>query len=190
MMRMKMRMRNCLSVVLALLLVIGAIGLGGCAKNNGNNNGSPDGETKLENQDYRVTLFFANEDYIETGDESLEKFMVYEKEITTTPDLIYKETLEALKTTPGEGYGTMITKNIKLNDVYLDGSTAVVDLSDEGLSGSSMEETYLISQIVDTFIQSFVEVDQVRFLINGEPADSLMGHFDASKPFTKDLFTE
>lgn len=180
-------MRKRLFLLLGLLLVTGMLSFTGCAKETWTTD--DEGEAPKA-QNYRVTLFFANEDYIETGDESMEKFMVYEKEIKTTPDKIYQEALEALKTLPEEGYSTLVTENIKLNQVYLNGNTAIVDLSSEGLNGGSLEETFLISQIVNTLMQSFVEVQQVQFYVDGKPAESLMGHFDATNPFTKDLFTE
>jgi hypothetical protein len=79
-----------------------------------------------------VTLFFANEAYIATGDESLEKFMVYETEMTSTPEDACKNALELLKTVPDKGYSTVVTDQIKFNDAYLDGDTVFVDISSTG----------------------------------------------------------
>jgi len=181
-----MRNKKRFLLLLSFLLLAGMLCFTGCAKESGSSGDAA--ETKT--QDYRVTLFYANEDYIANGDESLEKFMVYKDQIKATSDQIYAKTLEKLKTPPEEGYSTLITENIKFNRVYLDGDTAYVDLASEGLNGGSLEETFLISQIVDTLLQSFDEIKQVQFLVDGKPAESLMGHFDAANPFTKDLFTE
>jgi len=184
-------MRKILLVLLCLMLAAGLTAFTGCgSKDNGA--GQPDENTDpvVEEQDYSVTLFFANEDYITSGDESLEKFMVYQTDMKAIPADAYKAALELLKTSPDQGYSTVITDQITFNDVYTEGDTAYVDLSSSGLNGGSLEETFLISQIVDTLLNTFPEIKQVQFLVDGQPTESLMGHFDASAPFSKDLFAQ
>lgn len=179
-----MKRKRILLILLCVSLIFGMVGLTGCGKGQGS-----DGPSIPEDQTYQITLFFANEKYIATGDESLEKFMVYQSELTSRPGDVYLDALELLKNPPEEGYGTVITDSIKFNDVYLkDGDTAVVDLDSNGLNGGSLDETFLISQIVDTLVNTFSEIKQVQFFVDGEAAESLMGHVDASEPFTKDLF--
>lgn len=173
-------------ILLCVVLTLGMLGFTACGKDADSGNTTDE----AKEQDYRVTLFFANEEYIASGDESLEKFMVYESELTAKPADAYKKTLELLKTSPEKGYSTVISDQIKFNDVYVDGDTAYVDFSSTGLNGGSLEETFLISQIVDTLINSFEEVKQVQFLTDGETAESLMGHVDTTAPFAEDLFTE
>ena len=175
-------------VLTCLILVLGMFGLTGCGADSDKT--EPGNEIEVTEQDYRVALFFANEEYVALGDESLEKYMVYESEITSMPGDAYFDALELLKTIPEEGYGTLITDKIKFNDVYLDGDTVYVDLDSNGLSGGSLEESYLVGQVVNTLINSFDEVKQVQFLIDGEVRESLMGHIDATSPFTKDVFAE
>lgn len=181
-----MKKKSVLLILLCVVLAFGMVGLSGCGKNSGTN--EPGGSEEPAEQTYRVALFFANEKYIATGDESIEKFMVFESELTSSPGDVYMNTLELLKTSPEEGYSTVITDSIKFNDAYLDGDTVFVDLDSNGLNGGSLEETFLVSQIVDTLINSFDEVKQVQFLVDGETAETLMGHLDTAKPFTKDLF--
>lgn len=183
-----MKKKSVLMFLLCVILVFSMFGFTGCGKSP--DTGETDGAAEPAEQDYLVTLFFANEKYIATGDESLEKFMVYESEMTSKPADAYKNTLELLKTTPDKGYSTVITDQIKFNDVYLEGDTVYVDISSSGLNGGSLEETFLISQIVDTLINSFKEVKQVQFLVDGQTAETLMGHVGTAAPFTKDLFTE
>jgi spore germination protein GerM len=183
-----MKRRSVLLFLLCAVLVFGLFGLTGCGK--GTDTGETDGTTEPAEQTYEVTLFFANEAYVASGDESLEKFMVYQTEVTSKPEEAYKNALEMLKTSPDEGYSTVVTDQIKFNKVYLDGDTAVVDLSSGGLNGGSLQETYLISQIVDTLLNSFKEVKQVQFLVDGKAAETLMGHVGTADPFTKDLFAE
>lgn len=178
-----MKRKRILFILLCVVLIFGMVGLTGCGKGQGS-----DGPDIPEDQSYQITLFFANEKYIATGDESLEKFMVYQSELTSRPGDVYLDALELLKNPPEEGYSTVITDSIKFNDVYLKGDTAFVDLDSNGLNGGSLDETFLISQIVDTLTNTFSEIKQVQFLVDGEAAETLMGHVDASEPFAKDLF--
>jgi len=183
-----MKKKSVLLILLCAVLALAMFGFTGCSKDSDTE--EPDGSGEVAEQNYRVTLFFANEEYVATGDESLEKFMVYESEMASKPGYAYMDALELLKTSPEEGYSTVISDQIKFNDVYLEGDTVFVDFDSNGLNGGSLEETFLISQIVNTLINSFDEVKQVQFLVDGEAAETLMGHVDTAAPFTKDLFTE
>lgn len=180
-----MKIKRGLLILLCAVLTIGIFGFTGCS---GDPGGEPVDPPEVQEQEYRVSLFFANEEYIATGDEAVEKFKVFESEMTAEPGEVYKDALELLKTSPEEGYSTVISDQIKFNDVYIDGDSVVVDLDSNGLNGGSLEETFLISQIVNTLIHSFDEVKQVQFLVDGESVETLMGHVDASEPFTKDVF--
>lgn len=173
-----------LIIMLCCLLVFSAIGLAGCGGDTGKG-------TEDDAQEVAVTLYYANADYVSSGDESLEKLMPYETTVTVDPsEQGYLASLEALKEVPGEEYDTTITKDISFKEVSVEGDTAYVDLDSSGLNGGSLSETFFISQIVDTLTKSFDEIKQVQFLVNGETVESLMGHLDAAQPFTKDLFTE
>lgn len=178
------------TVLMSLLLILSISVLAGCAGKDGAENGGGQNNNEVQEQTYSVTLFFANDAYVVTGDESLEKMKSYETDLKATDDEVYRKTLELLRTVPGEGYSTMIADKIKFNDVSRKDDTVSVDLSSEGLSGGSLEETFFISQIVDTLCGSFSEVKQVQFLVDGQPAETLMGHVGAADPFTKDLFAE
>ncbi len=183
---MKMRKKKFLTILLCAVLALGMIGFTGCGNNSDK---SGDGDGGNAEQTYRVTLFFANEKYIATGDESLEKFVVNEQELTAKPGSAYKDALELLRTAPDESCSTVIGDQVKFNDVYLDGDTAVVDLAG-GLQGGSLDESFLIGQIVDTLVNSFNEVKQVQFLVDGQKVETLMGHIDAGVPFAKDVFAQ
>lgn len=184
---MKNKRISIILLIAALIFAAGLFGLTGCAKEPAPE--EPGNEAPTE-QNYRIALFYANDKYLTSGDESLEKFIVYEEEITSAPDEVYLHTLEKLRAAPEEGCGTMLGDQIEFNQVYLDGDTAYVDFSSDGLSGGSLEETFLISQIVNTLVNSFTEVNQVQFLVDGEVPETLMGHVGAESPFTKDVFSE
>ena len=184
-----MKKKRVVLILLCAVLAFGLFGLTGCGGSDPGNE-EPNGSTELEEKEYRITQFFANEAYIATGDEALEKFMVYESEMTSNPGDVYLDALELLKASPEEGYSTVVTDQVKFNDVYLEGDTVYVDLDSNGLNGGSLDEGFLISQIVNTLINSFDEVKQVQFLVDGEVVESLMGHVGTADPFTKDVFTE
>ena len=186
---MEKKKKRILSILVCVALAWSCLlGLAGCAGRPADKD--KDGAKEPAEQTYHVTLFFENEKYIDSGDESLEKFMVYQDKLTAKPEEVYKKALEQLRTPPDKGYGTEITDKTKFNDVYLKGDTVYVDLSSDGLNGGSLEETFLISQIVDTLINSFDKVKQVQFLVDGKTAETLMGHIGTKDPFIKDLFTE
>jgi hypothetical protein len=51
---------------------------------------------------------------------------------------------------------------------------------DSGLSGS--EELTIVAALVDTVLQNVAETTRVRLLVNGEPAETLAGHVDLTRP--------
>ena len=164
---------------LCLLMLMIALALSGCA--------SPPVDEPSDAADYNVKLFFVNEEAVTIGDGSLEPLMPAEEmTLSSTPGGIQLATIEALKIVPSkESYGTMVSDTLKINAVYTEDGTAYVDLSRENLSGSSTQETLLISQIVKTLRESFPEILRVQFLVDGQVVESLMGHMAADKPFTE-----
>ena len=132
-----------------------------------------------------VTLYFANNDYIETGDENLEK-LIAEKRIVKYGDLSLEETVvkELIKGPENDKLSTVIPPNIKLLSVEVLEETAFVNFAQENLYGGSMQEDFTLEQIVGSLIE-LDSVEKVQFLIDGEKAESLMGHFDISEPFEK-----
>lgn len=177
-----MKINKWLLFILCLVIAMGATMLSGCEK--------LEDDPEVTAQDYEMTLYFANGEYVASGDESLEKLLTYDTIISSTPENVHKDALEALKALPlpeGE-YDTVVTEEIQIQSVTVEDSTAFVNLGQEGLNGGALTEIFLISQIVDTLVNNFEEIDQVQFLIEGEKAETLMGHFDAEVPFSGDLF--
>ena len=78
---------------------------------------------------------------------------------------------------------TVINVNEKKGDV-------IVDFSSRNLTGSAVEEQLLISQIVETLMQSYDKVKSVSFTVDGEEAETLMGHVDITESFTAPLDIE
>lgn len=100
---------------------------------------------------------------------------------------LYENALRALREKKLQGnaeYTTAFSNAFKINYITRDVNTVIVDFSSRNLSGSPVQERLLIGQIVGTLIQSFDEVEAVAFTVDGEPAETLMGHVDISRSFT------
>lgn len=79
--------------------------------------------------------------------------------------------------------------DVKLRAFYVDAAGgAYVDLTRARLKDvrtSAWEEYLIIYAIVNTLMQNFEEIKQVRFLLDGKEAQTLAGHMDLSRTFTK-----
>jgi germination protein M len=77
-----------------------------------------------------------------------------------------------------------IPPRIQLRNAFLlPEGEAVLDLSvDAGLSFGSNEELSIVASLVDTTLQNVADTTHVRILVNGEPAETLGGHVDLTRP--------
>lgn len=138
-----------------------------------------------EEQSYKVTLTYPSSDYIVNGDEENKK-VTEQVTIDASKDDIVKKVLEQLAQSPkAEGAESTGLDKFDFSKSKLDGTTAVVDLSGD-LNGGSLEEDVLARSIVNSLL-SVDGIKAVEFTVNGEKAESLMGHVDISEPFTKNL---
>lgn len=195
---------------IALLLVtVLAISLIGCAKKDDTpkenmdiadeDNQGVENEENKENEvvdpspnteKAEVILYFANKDYVETGDESYEKLI---PEIRTIEygNIPLEEAIvkELIKGPESSQLTTSIPSSVTLLGVETADGTCYVNFSQEGLYGGSLQEDFTISQIVNSLLE-LDNVDRVQFLIDGEKAESLMGHFTITDPFEEPLYNE
>lgn len=189
-----------------LLILLISISLYGCTKNSTDNNISdgPNGDVVSEDEnknedenqiadpqtnteDVEVTLYFVNNEYIETGDESLEKLMPENRTIVIEDVSLEEAIVRELMKKPGsDNLSTAIPDNVTLLGVEVNDGTAFVNFSQEGLYGSSLEESLTIAQIVNTLLE-LDNIDKVQFLIDGNEAESLMGHISIAEPFEEPL---
>ncbi len=134
-----------------------------------------------------VTLYFVNDKYIETGDESLEKLIPENRKIELGNFSLEESIVRALMAGPeSEGVSTVIPSSAKLIGVEVADGTAFVNFAREGMFGGSLQETYTINQIVASLTE-LDNVDRVQFLIDGQKGDSLMGHYGLEEPFDKPI---
>ena len=84
---------------------------------------------------------------------------------------------------------TAVFRDIKLKAFYYDNQgTAYIDLAlspQREISASAGEEFLALYAMVNTVTQDFDEIKEVRFLVNGREAQTLAGHVDLSRKFTK-----
>lgn len=158
-------------ILTAALLVMALVG---CGSSGGNEAGE-------EQEEYSIVLYYVNDAYVETGDESLEPLVVTEGTLNIESSLIeerYQQTLELLSQ-PVDGADTMFRQGM-VHGVTVSDGLAVVDFDSNMMYGGSMEESFLIEQVVRTLIKSFDDVERVAFTVDGEEVDSLMGHLEAN----------
>ena len=69
------------------------------------------------------------------------------------------------------------------NTFLLPEGLVVLDLAvDAGLAFGSEEELTIVAALVDTVLQNVADTTRVRILVNGEPAETLGGHVDLTRP--------
>ena len=150
-------------------------------KNNSEAENKKDGEEKS----YNVTLTYPSTAYIVDGDEDNKK-VTEQVTVTATKDDVITKVLDQLSQAPKtEGAEPVGLDKFDYSKSKLDGTTAVVDLSGD-LTGGSLDEDVLARSIVNSLL-SVDGIKAVEFTVNGEKAESLMGHVDISEPFTKNL---
>ncbi len=147
------------------------------------NEGNEVVEPTPNNDEKEVTLYFVNKEYVETGDESLEK-LVEEKRVVKYSDISLEEAIvrELMEGSENKEVNTLIPSTVKLLGVEVADKTAFVNFAREGLYGGSMQEDFTINQIVNSLIE-LDNIEKVQFLIDGEKSETLMGHFEILEPF-------
>lgn len=139
---------------------------------------NPEGETVT------VELYFANQEYIMTGNENLDAIVAVEREIKVKGKPIEEVILEELKNKPEDEQLTTIIEKIKVLSVETAENTAYVNLSGENLHGGSLEESLILQQIVFS-LTGLDKVEQVQFLVDGSKRETLMGHILIEEPIKR-----
>lgn len=130
--------------------------------------------------------------------EKTEVYLLYPEE---GKDLlaVYKTTIESrgkkqldmeelirryLSAVPEKNLVNPFPERSELRALFLWGEdTAVVDLNSGALEGGGSEtETYRIYGLVNTLCLNYPEIRSVKFLIDGEERETLLGHVDLQHP--------
>ena len=137
------------------------------------------GSPALPVETVRITLFFSdsNEGKLHPEERDIPK--------PAEPGAFLRALFEELARGPTRrGLIGVLPPRIQLRNGFLMPSGEVVlDLAvDSSLSFGSAEELSIVSSLVDTTLQNVANTERVRILINGEPAESLGGHVDLTRP--------
>lgn len=83
-----------------------------------------------------------------------------------------------------EGLIAAVPEKMQLRNAFLlPAGEVVLDLAvDASLAFGSDEELTIVASLVDTTLQNVAETSRVRILVNGEPAETLGGHVDLTRP--------
>jgi len=110
--------------------------------------------------------------------------------VTRQPDTqsLAREALAALFADPTGSQAPML-KDLRLRGFYLDAAgMGYIDLApveQREVRASVWEELIALYAMVNTLSQNFEEIKQVRFLVDGREVQTLAGHIELSRKFTK-----
>ncbi len=192
-----MKMKRIAMLLLAVILMFTLAACGGNtntpseSENNGNtenNNNNVVEETSEEEETDELTtikLYFVNQKYIETGDESLDRIIEVEREVEAEEKSVEEVIVEELKNKPEDESLTTLLERIEVLGVETKDNIAYVDLSSENLAGGSLEESLVLSQIVYSLTE-VDEIESVQILVDGSERETLMGHITIEEPLKRE----
>jgi len=177
--------RLLLLAFLVLLLVFGGLLLRSFLRSSPQEKPLPPTATEPAQQLREVILYFAAADGTHLVAESRELQDCLEEQ------QCLQATLQALIDGPvGEGDPVFPAHTVLRGISQDDQGLATVDF-DAGLvashPGGSMSELLTVYAVVDTLAVDFPYIRQVRFLVEGQPVETLKGHVDLRQPLVPDF---
>ena len=165
-------------VVLFLLLIYPGV----LRRNENPSEPAPDSAARQ--REHEVTLFFPNQEYIQTGRADLPMLKEIPRKVEASDEELIAKVLDELRKPPAEeGYTTALHDELKVLASRREDRRAYVDFSSQNLYGGSLQETLLVHQIVQT-LTALPGIDEVQFLVDGEKRESLMGHISTDEPLS------
>ncbi len=114
------------------------------------------------------------------------KLAIEKRKVLNLPDKqqMLKQVLSTLAYGPLTKLYPSIPSNFSINETFIVGKTAYIDLrkggdGEVGVESVDSERLFLYS-IVNTALALNLNIDKVKILINGEEAETLLGHIDSS----------
>lgn len=101
-----------------------------------------------------------------------------------------RETVQELIAGPQTGLIAILPEQVRLNAVAVAESLVTLDFSREFVTahpGGTQSELLTVYGLADTLTANFPHLRQVRFLVNGAPAETLRGHVDLRQPIYPDF---
>ncbi len=132
----------------------------------------------------KITLYFSNNEYIMTGDESLDIIIPVKKKVLVGENPIEEIVVIELQNEPEDDKLTTSLANIEILSVDTVEKIAYVNISSKDLSGGSLSETLILQQLVYSLTE-LEEVEAVQILVDGSKRESLMGHISIQEPLTR-----
>ncbi len=179
-------MKRILAATLVTLLTLSLIACQPLSNKGDNGDTLKDGDTIVDpepsGEEVELTLYFANSEYIQTGNDSLGTLMAEKRNVTVTDKPVAEVAVEELLKGPqNEGTATVIPSRIKLIGVEVSNRIAYVNFSSSNMSGGSTEESFLVDAVIMTLTE-LEDIDAVQFLIDGRKPETLMGHIYTMEP--------
>ena len=130
-----------------------------------------------------VTLYFINRAYVQSGDERLPHLLPEKRNLSPAEGGIAAAAVRALQSEPSSPEAARaIGKDLRIRRVWVENGLACVDFARTNLYGGSLEEMLLVEGTVKT-LTTLPGIKAVRFLVEGRPAETLMGHVAVDRPF-------
>lgn len=108
--------------------------------------------------------------------------------LEVTPDPITSSLRALIAGSPKDtDYVNLWPKETKINSVVIAGTQATIDLTLGKMNVGSEAESMAIAQLVWTATAANTKVKSVRLTVDGKSVESIAGHVDATKPFTRGL---
>lgn len=149
---------------------------------------TPAVQVQQEGREVQAELYYVNKDYIQLGKENVARLATVKRALRYAKGTEYEAIVRALQETPENAkLTTALRKDLKIDDVRVEGKVAVVDFSDQNLFGGSLEETLILQQLVYT-LTGRPGIEKVQFLVDGEQRETLMGHVTIIEPLVRKDF--
>jgi len=102
------------------------------------------------------------------------------------PDPITAALTELFKNKPKDSdYSSLWPTGTKVNNVVISGTSATIDLTIGKMNVGSEGEALAIAQLVWTATAADPVIKQILLTVDGKQVESIAGHVDATKPFTR-----
>lgn len=194
-----MRKKTFRKVIAVVAMIAVLFVMAGCgARTTGGDTPGPVQDTTA----YPVELTYVSLAYLDSGDESIDKFVDDVDQIVNIENMESKEamlsaaiyeTINLLKVVPdniSDKAVTCVSDHVPVNAVTVlqsgPNGSVEVDIDGAAMDMDSYTEKFFIYQIADTILDSFEEIENVSFTVDGVKVDGL-NHMDLSKPFTEDM---
>lgn len=183
-------MKKFIAFVAAMVLVLSLAACQSPLWNIGKEDTPKDGDTIVDpnpqGEEVELALYFANHQYIQTGDDSLDKLLVERRKVTVTDKPLAEVAIEELMKGPRQdNLSPVIPSKLDLIGVEVADNIAYVNFSGTNMSGGSMEESFLVDSIILTLTE-LEGIQSVQFLVDGKKPETLMGHIYTMEPMGRE----